>query len=148
LYVDGASLDPGVAAITANRGSVVVQSGQIRASHVETAEITGDYTVDPALGKIFNIALGTSIAGGVVINVNNTDNSQIGAVVHLNIRNYRDNGNGKCTVTFKNNNYTEYMHTPGTLFFDNNEMKSVAFLIVNNSHVIEISRTEPLSSPW
>ena len=148
LYVEGASLDPGNAAITTVNGSVVVQSGQIRASHVETAEITGDYTVDPALGKIFNIALGAGIAGGVVINVNNTDNTQIGAVVHLNIANYRNNGNGECTVEFKNNNSGIYMHTPGTLFFDNNEMKSVAFLIVNNSHVVEISRTGPLYPRW
>ena len=145
----GSGLDSTDAAVTVTNGSIVVDdgsivvsNGQIRAANVESATITADYSVNPALGQIFNISLGTAIGATVNINIANADSSQVGAVVHLNIANYRTAGN--CVVTFTNTGGNG-VRTPGTLTITNSQMFSVAFLIVNNSHVVEISRTAALN---
>jgi len=131
--------------ISVLNGQIVTAIGQIRASNVVGPTITGNYSVDPSLGQIFNISLGTTIGATVSINITNTDSSQIGAIVHLNIANYRTAGN--CDVTFTNTGPGSGVRTPGVLTITNGAsgMFSVAFLIVNNNHVVEISRTAALN---
>jgi len=152
ITATGSGLDSSDATVTVTNGSVVVDNGsivvsngQIRASNVVSATITGNYTVIPSLAQIFNISLGDAIGATVSINIANSTNTQIGAIVHLNIANGRDAGD--CTVTFTNTgDGANGVRTPGTLLITNTQMFSVAFLIVNNGHVVEISRTAAMTS--
>lgn len=145
VAVDNGSIAVNNGSIAVNNGSIVASSGQIRASNVVSATITGDsYSVNPALGQIFNISLGSLVSANVTIDIVNSNNTQIGAIVHLNIANYRAAGN--CVIAFTNTGGNG-VRTPGTLTIANNinGMYSVAFLIVNNGHIVEISRTAALS---